>query len=175
MLLVNYKINAEKGAVLGVLRDNDRVVNAENYDLTSGKPRMHIKEKGNLLKIKCEMTEHATKDNGFLEGTYFLGGIKEENGRTSVSGVIVTCPIYHAILFAIFVYFIVQCFIIQGFSPIPIILIVFNIFMCKEEFKKQPLIKQYIFRTMKIVFAEKSEEVKRCHQKAEKGMERGEE
>ena len=154
MLFVNYKINAKREEVLGVMRDSDRVVFEENYDTSHGKPKMHIKERNKSVKIKCEMTGRPTKDNGFLEGTYFLGGIKERGGVCHIRGLILTAPIYHLAFIAIFAYFIYLCFTIGGFSPIPVILTVFDIFMFKDEFRKQRLIKRYIFRALKITYRE---------------------
>ena len=157
MLFVNYKIGATREEVMNVLRDSDQVVNAEGYDTARGKPKMHLKEKGQRVKIRCEMTERPTKDNGFLEGTYFLGRVSEKEGRTSVKGIIITAPIYHFIFLLLFGYFIYLCFSLGGISPTPIILLVFDIFMFYGEFKKQSIIKRYIFRALKIVFKSKTE------------------
>ena len=154
MLFVNYKINAPRERLLGIMKNSERVVSEENYDLSKGIPKMHVKEKGSALKIKCEMTGRPTKDNGFLEGTYFKGTLKEKNGVTSVRGMILTAPIYHFLLLLIFSYFIYLCFSLGGFSVIPVLLLVFDIFMFKDEFKKQRLIKRYIFRSLKITYKE---------------------
>ena len=98
------------------------------------------------------MMGRGTKDNAFLEGTYFIGRASEKNGRSSVRGIILTAPIYHLLFTALFVFFIIQCFSVGGFSPIPIILLVFDVFMFKDEFKKQGLIKTYIFRAFKCTY-----------------------
>ena len=156
MLFVNYKIGAGREEVLSVLRDNNLVVEEEKYDTRNGKPRMHLKERGETLKIKCEMTERPTKDNGFLEGTYFLGKVKEKEGVTRVRGVILTAPIYHFIFLILFGLFILQCIHVGGISPIPIILVIFDVFMFYGEFKKQGIIKRYIFRALKIVYRNKN-------------------
>ena len=97
MLFVNYTIDADKDKVLSNIEDNDRVVAEEAYDTSKGKPKMHIKSKGKLLKIKCEMTELPTKDNAFLEGTYFIGTLTQKKNTTALRGVILTAPIYHAV------------------------------------------------------------------------------
>ena len=55
-----------------------------------------------------------------------------------------------------FVFFIIQCFSVGGFSPIPVILLGFDIVMFKDEFRKQGIIKRYIFRALKITFARKN-------------------
>ena len=152
MLFVNYKIHADRDTVMSVLRDNNLVVEEENYDTSNGKPKMHIKEKGGRVKIKCEMTGRPTKDNGFLEGTYFLGKVREKNGVSKVSGIILTAPIYHFIFLCLFGFFIFRCISLGAISAIPIILVIFDVFMFYGEFKKQSLIKRYIFRALKIVF-----------------------
>ena len=153
MKFVNYSIKAPQEEVFGVLSDSNSVVEAEKFDTSNGKPLMHVKKKEGRLKIKCEMTGRPTKDNGFLEGTYFIGRISEKNERTSVRGVILTAPIYHLFIFALFAYFIYRCISIGGISPVPIILVVFDVFMFWGEFKKQGIIKRYIFRSFKMVFA----------------------
>jgi len=156
MLFVNYKINADREELLAVIRDGNLVVSEEKFDNRRGKPKMHIKEKGERIKIKCELTERPTKDNGFLEGTYFIGKLKEKNGATRLSGIILTAPIYHFILLCFFALFIYQCIRVGGFSPIPVILLVFDIFMFHDEFRKQGLIKRYIFRAFKITYRNKN-------------------
>ncbi len=155
MLFLNYKINAEKDELLAVIRDNNLVVEEEKFDTRRGKPRMHIKEKGNTLKIKCELTERPTRDNGFLEGTYFLGKVSVKNGATRLFGVILTAPIYHFLFILLFGFFIYQCIAVGGISPIPIILVIFDAFMFRDEFRKQGLIKRYVFRAFKITYRNK--------------------
>lgn len=162
MLFVNYKINAPRQEIFPILEDSSLVVDAEKYDTSRGKPKMHIKKKKNeVLKIKCELTERPTKDNGFLEGTYFLGRFSERNGVSKIRGVIVTAPIYHSIILSFLVYFIIQCIIVGGISPIPIILVIFDVFMFKDEFRKQGIIKRYILRALKIVYANMTTGVKK--------------
>ena len=154
MLFVNYDIAAPKEILLKKLLDNDTVVNEENYDTTNGKPKMHIKIKAERLKIKCEMIERATKDNGFLEGTYFLGSIKEKCGRSSVRGVILTAPIYHFIFLVLLSIVIYQSITMVAIPITAIFLVLFDLMMFKSEFKKQSLIKRYIFRAFKLTFRE---------------------
>ena len=153
MLFVNYKINADKATVLSVMENDSLVVDAEKYDSSRGKPKMHVKSKDGKLKIKCELTERPTKDNGFLEGTYFVGNVKEKSGVCRVRGIILTAPIYHILFLALFGFFIYRCFAVGAFSPTPIILLAFDGFMFKEEFRKQGLIKRYICRSLKIVYS----------------------
>ena len=154
MLFVNYDIAAPRELLMSKLLDNGTVVEAENYDLTDGKPKMHIKTKADRIKIKCEMTERPTKDNGFLEGTYFLGSVKEKNGRTSVKGLILTAPIYHFIFLVLLGVIIYQAVTMSAIPITAIFLVPFDFILFKSEFKKQPLIKRYIFRAFKLTYRE---------------------
>ncbi len=152
MLLVNYTIDSDKDKVLFNIKDNDRVVAEEAYDTSKGKPKMHIKSKGKLLKIKCEMTELPTKDNAFLEGTYFIGTLTQKNNTTALRGLILTAPIYHTIILAWLAIIICQAIIVGGIPLTAIFLVLFDLIMFKNEFSKQPIIKRYIFRALKITY-----------------------
>ena len=157
MLFVNYKIGAPRDTVCKNLFDSERVESEEKYDTAKGTPKFHIKEHGKYLRIKCEMTGRATKDNGFIGGTSFIGRVTEKDGKTRVFGLITTSPIYHLAFLALFIATICIGISIGGFSPTAIILVAFDILMFKDEFKKQPLIKRYIFRALKITYKEISE------------------
>ena len=161
MLFINYHINATRDEVMSVIRDNNLVVSEEKYDTSRGKPKIHIKERGEKIKLSCEMTERSTKDNGFLEGTYFRGSVSERDGVTYIKGIILTAPIYHTIILALTILFIVQCFHLGGISLTPIFLLLFSILMFKDEFRKQGIIKRYIFRALKITFSRKNPQQKR--------------
>ena len=155
MLFVNYDIGAPLDAVLENLDDNERIVSEEGFDLSKGKPKMHIKKKNSRLKIRCEMTERATKDNGFLEGTYFLGSAKEKDGRSRISGIILTAPIYHFIFLVLLGVVVYQSIKMVAIPITAIFLVLFDIMMFRGEFAKQPIIKRYIFRAFKITFQER--------------------
>lgn len=157
MLFVNFDIEAQKDLLLSKILDNDAVVSAENYDTTNGKPKMHIKNKAERLKIKCEMTERSTKDNGFIEGTFFFGSIKEKGGRTKVSGIILTEPIYHLIFILLLGIVIYRAIVMVAIPITAIFLVLFDLMMFRGEFKKQSLIKRYIFRAFKLTYKEISE------------------
>lgn len=160
MLFVNYDIHAKREEVMSSLLENDRIVEQEKYDTSKGVPKIHIKEKGDRIKITCTYTGGNTKDNGFLEGTYFMGKMLESDGKTVMRGIILTAPIYHAVLAIIFCLFIYQCISLGGFNPVPVVLLVFSIFMFRDEFRKQKIIKRYIFRAFKNTFAKISEKNK---------------
>ena len=152
MKLVNYKIHASKQDVIESLYNSSLIIEREKFEQAKGTPKFHIKERNGIFRIKCEYTGGATKDNGFLEGTYFLGKISQNSDQTSLTGLIVTAPIYHIILGLLFVFFVAQCIIKKGFTPVPLILFCFSLFMFKDEFKKQAIIKRYIFRAFKNTF-----------------------
>ncbi len=105
-----------------------------------GRPVLHIKRKGDRLKVKCELVGGVSRDNGFLEGTAMYARLKEKNGMTVFSGIIVTAPIYHTALLLLFLFFIYRCVSLGGFNPTPVILLFFSIFLFKTEFRKQGII-----------------------------------
>lgn len=154
MLFVNYKIGVPKEALCKNLFDSERVESEEKYNTEKGTPKFHLKEYGKFLRIKCEMTGRATKDNGFIGGTSFIGKVTEKDGKTRVFGLITTSPIYHLAFIALLITAICIGFSIGGFPLTAVILIPFDILMFKDEFKKQPLIKRYIFRALKITYRE---------------------
>ena len=146
MKLINLEFAASPSEVLGVLSDNEYVNKNVNFDEKRGKPLMKIHEKNGKVKITCELLGRPTKDNGFIVGTYFRGRLTEKNGATKLKGFITTAPIYHAVLAVLLVVFVLQCIKMNGFSVIPLLLIVFDIFMFKDEFRKQGYISRYLYR-----------------------------
>ena len=115
-----------------------------------GRPAIKVKEKGERLRITCELLDRPTRDNGFLVGTYFSGKLSEKNGITTLTGIILTAPIYPLVLFALFAAFIVMCIQKGGFSVAPVFLIAFDFVMFDLEFKKQGIIKRYLYRATRI-------------------------
>ena len=154
MLFVNYKIHALREDVRAALLDERLVVDKEKFWEEGIAPKFHIKDKENNLKITCEMTGGATKDNGFLVGTYFKGKLTENDGVAKLSGIITTAPIYHLVLIVLLAFFVYKCIAEGGFSVLPVFLVAFDVLMFWREFKKQALIKRYIFRAFKNVYAD---------------------
>lgn len=152
MLFVNYDIHSSKESVKFSLSENDKIVDDEKFDTSKGYPKIHIRENGERVKIKCEFVGRAKKDNGFLEGTYFVGRFYEKDEITHMKGIILTAPIYHTILALLFAFFVYRCFALGGISLVPICLVIFSVFMFYDEFKKQNIIKRYIFRAFKNTF-----------------------
>ncbi len=147
MNFVNVEFSKPKNEVLAFLCNNEAVNKNVRFDEGNGTPFMKIKEKKNGgVRITCEMLGKPTRDNGFLVGTYFSGRLIEKNGKTKLRGIILTAPIYHLVLIALLVIFILRCIDLKGISIVPILLVIFDIFMFKDEFKKQGYIKRYIIR-----------------------------
>ncbi len=151
MKRIKITVPVGKDELLSVLADADGVNRGVAFDEAKGKPRLHIKESNGRLRIKCELIGGAARDNGFLEGTMLLGRIKESDGETTLSGLILTAPIYHSLLLAFFVYYIYRCISLGGFNPVPIVLLLFSIFLFKTEFSKQGMIERFIKRAARIV------------------------
>ena len=62
---------------------------------------------------------------------------------------ITTAPIFHAFLILFFVASVVAMIVMRGFNAVPICLIIFDVFMHKDEFRKQGIIARYISRAAK--------------------------
>ena len=146
-----YKVNASRDELVELLSDNDKVNKGVTTEYKKGNPYMHVDTKGEKIKIRCEFIGGATKDNAFIDGTKLRGKIVEKDGYTEFRGTIMTAPIFHAILILMFAAFVVMCIVKQGFNVVPICLVVFDIFMYKDEFKKQSIIDRYVFRTVKML------------------------
>ena len=151
MKLIDIRTDLPKEKLLELLRDNDFVNGGVKFEEKLGKPFMHVKEKNdNKIRITCELTGRATKDDSFfILGTYFKGRITESEGETRLRGHIITAPIYHLVWLALVVLFVLQCFRVGGFSVVPICLVVINLFMFRNEYKKQGLIERYIKRAVR--------------------------
>lgn len=155
MLFVNYDIYADTEEIINALSCNDEIVDAEKFDVSKGYPKITVRKNGKTVIIKCEYTGRARKDNGFLEGTFFIGRLTEKCGVSRLKGLILTAPIYHSVILAILGVFVYKCISLGGFSIVPLCLLAFSIYMFKDEFRKQRIIKRYIFRAFKIVFSRK--------------------
>ena len=156
MQFVNIDFPSSRSEVLELLSDNERVNKNVRFDKSRGKPAVRIAEKGNgKIKISCQMVGGPTKDNGFIQGTALRGKLVEKNGVTKLKGVIMTEPVYHLAFIALIVLFIVQCFRLKGISVVPPILVIFDLFMFKNEFKKQGIIKRYLHRAARRIYENK--------------------
>ena len=148
------KLQTEKSAteLLSMIKDNSAVNEGVRFaDKDGGKPFMHVKEKGSKLTIRCEMMGRAYKDNGFLAGTRFWGGIKEKNGVTTLSGVITTSLIYHIALIALVALVFVQMFLHSAYGLISVLIFAvgFEFLFFTDEFRKQGYIHRYLIRALR--------------------------
>ena len=71
MRIVRLKTTVPAEEMRGILTDPDRVNRNVRFDEKSGTPKMKPSFRGDRLRVKCEMMNRPTKDNGFLVGTYF--------------------------------------------------------------------------------------------------------
>lgn len=152
MKFINIKTEKSSAELLSIISDNTRVNSGVKFsDKKGGTPFMHVRAKDGKLRVKCEMMGRPTKDNGFLMGTQFYGKIIENNGETTLRGVIMTSPIYHIIVFALAVALIVQMIYSGSVSSIPILVfaLAFEFLFYADEFKKQGYISRYLFRAVR--------------------------
>ena len=155
MKLVNHTTEVGTDRLLAVLSASEDVNRGVKFDEKRGRPVMLVKNKGNRLRITCRYVGGASKDNGFLVGTFFFGSIRESEHGTRIRGVITTAPLYHTLLVALIAFFVYRCIALGGINPIPIILAVFSFIMFKPEFEKQGSIARYIPRAIR--YAEERE------------------
>ena len=149
MKFIKLDITASRDELLGVIRDSELVNDRVKFDENKGRPTVHVKDNGKRVKIKCEMVGGPTKDNGFLEGTYFIGALKESDGRTRLKGIILTAPVYHTLLALLTAFYAFRCISLGAFNPVPVILLIFSLFMFKGEFEKQGTIERYLKRAFR--------------------------
>lgn len=152
MKFVNLSVYGNRDDVLAYVKNNERVNEGVRFeDKHGGKLFMHVRESGDKLKIKCEMIGRPTKDNGFLTGTIFRGSITECDGSVNIKGVITTSFIYHLIMIALAMVWVVLtvAFRQYQFISLIVILIAFEYFFFKDEFKKQGYIERYLMRALR--------------------------
>ncbi len=149
MKFIKLESYVSRDELLGVIKNSELVNDRVKFDENKGKPLVHVREKNEWLKIKCAMVGGPNKDNGFLEGTYFVGKLTEREGRSLLRGIIITAPIYHTFLVLILAFYVYRCISLGGFNPVPLILFVFSIMMFKKEFEKQGTIERYLKRAFK--------------------------
>lgn len=152
MKFINIKTDKSADALLSMIRDNARVNDGVKFaDKKGGKPFMHVREKEGKLRIKCEMMGRPTRDNGFLMGTAFYGRITEKDGAAAVKGVIVTSPIYHAVVLMLAIALVIQMIYNSSISSIPILVfaVAFEFLFFTDEFRKQGYISRYIERAVR--------------------------
>ena len=152
MKFVNIQTTKSASELLSMIRDNTRVNEGVKFaDKKGGKPFMHVREREGKLRVKCEMMGRPTKDNGFLMGSAFYGRITETDGGASIKGVIVTSPVYHAVVIILAIAIIMQMIYSSNISSIPVLIFAaaFEIMFFSDEFKKQGYISRYLERAVR--------------------------
>ena len=151
--MIKLTFNCGRDEALKTLSDNELVNKNVRFDEKWGKPHIHIKEKKNdRVFITCELLGRGRRDNGFLVGTFFSGKLVEKNGQTVLRGFITTAPIYHLIMLTLIIFFIYRCISLGGISVVPILVVLFNVVLFKDEYKKRGYIKRYLFRAKRRVY-----------------------
>ena len=150
MKIIKIHSEASKDELIKSLNDRERVNKNVVFNDKRGTPMMKVKQNGERITVTCEFVGGATRDNAFFEGTTkFRGSITECEGGSVISGVITTAPIFHLFLILLFTASVVAMIVMRGFNVVPICLIVFDIFMHKDEFRKQGIIARYLSRAAK--------------------------
>ena len=149
MKRIRFDTRLSRIELLDTINNSEFVNDKVKFDDNKGRPKIHVKDNGKRVKLKCEMVGGPTKDNGFLEGTYFIGSFKETASGTRVRGIILTAPIYHTMLLLLTLFYAYRCITLGAFNPVPLILLIFSIAMFKGEFEKQGTIERYLHRAVK--------------------------
>ena len=149
MKRIRLESELSRDHLLSVIENSELVNDKVKFDENKGRPRMIVKTNKDRIRIRCEMIGGPTKDNGFLEGTYFVGKFMENGGKTTLKGVVLTAPIYHTILALILMIYVYRCITLVAFNPVPIILLIFSLMLFRSEFEKQGTIERYLTRAFR--------------------------
>ncbi len=150
MKFVNFKIPTNREAVLSTVSDF-RLVN-QKLKSADGEPApgVTVKKLGeNLFRIRCNYIGGPTKDDGFVEGTFFLGFAKNVENGCRMKGIILTEPVFHVIFSVLFVFLLVKSIMASAIPVMPLCLLAFVIFMLRKEYKKQNMLYRYLVRAVK--------------------------
>ena len=149
MKRIKIKSTKSPEELLRAISDNNFVSDGVKFNDKGTHPFMHVKDKADgKIKIKCEIMGGPSKDNGFLEGTYFKGRIKPSAEGSEISGILLTAPIFHTVLIALVVVIIAQCIYLKAINVIPIFAVLFDLILFKNEFKKKGYIERYLRRAV---------------------------
>ncbi len=152
MKFLNYSINADIDTVKSFIFDNEKSVIGVQTNEKRGKPRMHVRLKNERIRMNCEYTGKATRDNDFIGGTHLFGKFFERDGKTFLRGIVVTAPLFHIAMAVLFAYFVYRCIMLGAISIVPICIVVFSVVMFWEEYSKQKVIKQYVYNAFKLTY-----------------------
>ncbi len=147
MKIVFCTADATKEEVLSWLTNPGRTNAGVRFDEGKrGTPTMLVASKNDRVSVRCRYVGGTTRDNGYLMGTWFSGRLREKNGKTHISGIIVTEPILHLLWLGLIVFFLVTCLQRGGFSVVPLCLAAIAVFLFLGEYRKQGIIKRYVIR-----------------------------
>ena len=151
MKFIKLETTAPREAVLAYLKSSEQVNRGVKFDERRGRPLIKVKDKetSSRLSVTCEMIGGPSKDNGFIVGTFFVGKLTEKGGVTRLRGIILTAPIYHLMLIAFCIYFLIQSFVVGGFTLVPIFAVAFTVMLFRDEYKKQGIIQRYFARAIR--------------------------
>ena len=146
MKFIQLSVDSTAQEYLDTVRDNRVVNEGVRFGKENAYPTAEIREGKRHLRIRCRMVGGATRDNGFIFGTFFFGTLRQKNDGCRLRGVIVTEPLIHLIWIAFIVYYVITCIQIGGISLVPIFLSLLMFFMFKSEYKKQGILARYLAR-----------------------------
>ena len=158
MKFINHKVKATQEETLSMLKNSEAVNKNVSFCKKRGKPSVTITEKNGKVRMKCEFVGGERKDGSLLGGTKFFGRVTERGEYTTVRGIVATDPIFHIALAIMCVVFVIMCIVRQGFNVVPVCLVIFDLLMYRDEFKKQGVIERYIARAVKRLDLSKKED-----------------
>ena len=66
MKIINLDCPVSRDELISVIANSELVNDRVKFDEEKGRPRIHVKEKGNRLKLKCEMIGGPTTSKASL-------------------------------------------------------------------------------------------------------------
>ena len=149
MKRIHYTVNATPEALLTLVADNRRVNDGIRFPEGTGAPTAEIRSRGAFVRIRCRMVGGASRDNGYLFGTAFLGTLRATEQGSVLSGLIVTEPLLHLAWLAITIYYVIACISVGGINLVPIFLSLFMYLFFRPEYQKQEVLFRYLLRAAK--------------------------
>ncbi len=150
MKRIHLQTVCERDEVLDALTNNARVNEGLSFDEAKGTPTVRMRiGRGGHLHMRCVFIGGHSKDNGFIQGTFFTGRLREgKDGKTQLSGVIVTEPVFHVLLCILLAVAVFQMVSLGGISLTPILLLPFVYILMRGEYRKQEHLRRYILRAV---------------------------
>ena len=146
MKFISISVPASREELLATVQDNRLVNEGVRFPEGQGTPTAELKAGKSLVRVRCRMVGAASRDNGFLFGTALVGRMRERDGVTTLSGVILTEPVLHLVWLGIVVYYLITCIRVGGISLFPIFLSLLFLFTFRSEYRKQEYLRRYLHR-----------------------------